>query len=342
MRGNNSFWSKPAPFCFLLIGLGGLIYFFLFNFNTGGKPSFLIEIGKVLCSVAISSGFIGLLLEVKTIKSVILSVLNIILDGDYKLDSYSLTKLHSIKKRIVIAEHNNQFTESELENSIYSLESNINAFITSKYYELDETYCWIEPDEDNKIFRKRIKRKLIIINKYSDNNVFRMTLKLVRDKNDKDVNNWLIFKEFKVFADNCPQPIDLTEEIQNSIKVERLPDDDPSPYTHSLFVEKQLDGNRRLTLTIEYHYYSPMSDFTQTFKSIIPCKEFCHKVFIDGKYDNNWTLAINGFAPLYYPGSDLSDRFKVNVHTKKSGEVVFNNWCLPGTGYVVSLKRINE
>jgi hypothetical protein len=340
-NSNDSFWLKPVPLSFLLIGFGGLIYFFLYNYNTENS-NFLIEIGKVLCSVAISTGFIGLLLEIKTIKSTMLTVLNTILDGDYKLDSYSIQKLHSIKKRIIIAEHNNKFTESELENSIYALEKNINSFITSKYYELDETCCWIEPDEEKKIFKKRFKRKLIICNKYSDGNVFKMTLKLVKAKYDKDYENWLIFKEFKVYTDTSQEPQDLKQQIQDIIKIEELPEDDRSPYTHKLSVERQLDGNQKLTVFIEYQYCSPMTDFTQTFKSILPCEEFCHKVFIDGKYDNNWTFAINGFAPLYYPGSNLSEKFKVDVHTNKSGEVIFNNWCLPGTGYVVSLRRINE
>lgn len=339
---SDSFWLKPVPLSFLLMGLGGLIYFFLFNYNTAGKPHFLIEIGKVLCGVTLSTGFIGLLLEIKTIKSTILSVLNTILDGDYKLDSYSIEKLQAIKKRIIIAEHNNKFSETELENSIYTLETHINAFITSKYYELDETCCWIEPDEQSQVFRKRFKRKLIICNKYSDSNVFKMTLKLVREKQDTDYKNWLIFKEFKVSTDTGQELHDLKDEIQGILKVEELPEDDRSPYTHKLSVEKQLDGNQKLTVYIEYQYYSPMTDFTQTFKSILPCREFCHKVFIEGKYDNNWTFAINGFTPLYYPGSNLSDKFKVNVHTSKSGEVIFNNWCLPGTGYVVSLRRINE
>ncbi|KUO58915.1 MAG: hypothetical protein APF84_14395 [Gracilibacter sp. BRH_c7a] len=344
MRNEDSpgFWLKPVPLGFLLIGLGGLIYFFLFNYSTDSDPNFLIEIGKVLCSVAISSGFIGLLLEVKTIKSIILSVLNTILDGDYKLDSYSIEKLHSIKKRVIIAEHNKKFSEQELENSIYALEDNINTLITNRYYELDETFCWIEPDDEEKIFNKRFKRKLIISNKYSDNNIFKMTLKLVREEDDTDYINWLSFKEFKVYNDTSGDPQDLKEEIQRMIKVEKLPEDDRSPYTHILTVEKQLDGNKKVTVFIEYQYSSPMTDFTQTFKSILPCKEFCHKVFIDGKYDNNWTFAINGFAPLYFPGSNISEKFKVDVHTNKSGEVIFNNWCLPGTGYVVSLRRINE
>lgn len=339
---NYGFWLRPVPLGFLLIGFGGLIYFFLFNYNTGGNPNFLIEIGKVLCSVAISSGFIGLLLEIKTIKSIILSVLNTILDGDYKLDSYSIEKLHSIKKRIIIAEHNKKFSELELDNSIYTLENNINALITNRYYELDETCCWIEPDDEEQLFKKRFKRKLIISNEYGDSNLFKMTLKLLRDEYDTDYDNWLTFKEFKVYTDTSGEPQDLKDEIQRIIRVEKLPEDDRSPYTHKLSVEKQLDGNQILTVFIEYQYSSPMTDFTQTFKSILPCKEFCHKVFIDGKYDNNWTFAINGFAPLYFPGSNLSERFKVDVHTNKSGEVIFNNWCLPGTGYVVSLRRINE
>lgn len=341
-ENKNSFWKQPVPFCFLLIGVSVLIFYLLFHYTDKDHPNVFIEIGKLLCGVAISSGFIGLLLEVATIKSIILDVLNTILDADYKLDSYSIEKLNLIKKRVIIAGHKKLFTESELENSIYTLEYNINKLITSRYYELDETYCWIEPDEDSQVFKKTFKRKLIICNKCNDSNFFKMTLKLIKNK-DTDIGKMLIFKEFKVFVDDRMQePQDLKDEVQRSIKTENLPDDDLSLYTHKLSINKRLDGNKRLTVTMEYCYSAPISDFTQSFKSVLPCKEFCHKIFIKGKYDNNWTFAINGFASLFYPGSDLSDKFKVDVHTNKSGEIIFNHWCLPGTGYVVSLRRINE
>jgi len=297
-----------------------------------------LDIIKLLSSVVISSGFISLLLEISTIKNLVLEVYHSLLKADFDFTYYSNERLRKMRKDIILAEYAKDFLSSEqLNDSIYILEEPLNKLIKNKYQECHESTFWIIPNSYEKIFKKRVKSKYTVYNYFKSEDKIGLQFKVTKNINATDLEkeSWLIINSFMIESTN------LTSEAKQYIKVEDIPKSENSPYTHIIKFSMPLQKYEKYTIQIEYEYDVPMFDIMQSFKLMWPCKTFRHKVYLQGKEASNWALSVNGFASFYYAGSELEDKFKVLPDTEHSVEIFFEGWTLPGAGYVVSLRKIS-
>ena len=303
----------------------------------------LFDVLKVLAGVAISSGVISLLLEISTMKATVLdvnrSLMDNILNADFDLQNYSTDVLDRLHKNIVICKNQNKISLEMLENSIYTVEPYINRLLTGLFHEYHLMTSWITPDEERSVFKKRIQCKYNVINYYELKNEIVLKLAFLQEKaleTDEEKKKKLEITKFRI------NNMDLIEEVPELLFVENISGKYHSVYDYWVVFKKNLQESSCQHVEINYEYEVPITDLTQSYKIMKPCKNFRHKVYLDGGDFNRWQISVSGFASLFYSGSELESSFKVTEDTPHCAEVYFDNWILPGAGYVISLNRKPE
>lgn len=338
------------------LAIGGLIFYFLLTFITGLIPQIktedpflerswiefsrtLVEVLKLLSGVLISSGIISLLLELSTIKDNMLHtykrLVNDILRADFQLDSYSYKVLDDFHIKIIAQKHT-KVPIDQIPNSIYSLEKNLNDLIESRYLDSDEAVYWVTPDSERGVFQKKVRKQYTVINKYKQKNRIDFRLSMAFDEKipEEEKLDKLKITAFKI------NTTDLTEKAKEYLSGYSLPLRSSNIYNYCLAFKMNLQECEKHTITLEYEYEVPISDFSQTQKNLLPCKKLSHQVYLIGKEQQEWSLQMNGFAPFYFMGSDLAGTFEVKQNTLYNVEFHFNQWTLPGAGYVVSFNKL--
>lgn len=294
----------------------------------------VFDIIKLLSGVALSSGFLTLLLEISTVKDVVLDVYNAfmrqVLKANFDLSTYSKETLDNLQKNILIQKNDKKIDAQMLDDSVYVLEKNLNTLLLGLFYKNDDATYRIIPDEERQVFTKKVSISYTIFNYFKLKNN-RIKFELNFDKNgSEDITKKINVTKFVI------NNTDLTLAVSELITPQEIPDKNK----YRVIFEKPLQECLKHDVKIEYEYEVPMTDFTQSFKLLLPCKRFCHKILLDGKDMKNWELTINGFASFFYAESEIEDQFKVLRPTTHNAEIQFNKWILPGAGYVVSFRRV--
>ena len=88
----------------------------------------------------------------------------------------------------------------------------------------------------------------------------------------------------------------------------------------------------------EFEYDVSINDLSQIFRLTHPCKSMTHQIYITNNINNknNWEIHGTAFVSFYCRENN-NNGFHVKQNHSGNIEIQFNNWCIPGAGYVVYL-----
>ena len=343
-KNSTRFWLKPVNFALLLMFLGTTVFtfasiFYPENITNGLKGYILkwfLDIIKLLSGIVISSGFISLLLEISTIKNTVFDVFNRFLNADFDLSNYSIETLRNLHKKIIIQYNKGKLTLDMLNNSVYTLEEHVNSLLTGLSHDFHDVTCYVTPLENENIFIKKFKWRYNIRNDYKLKNKVYFEVSLPFEPSVVDANAKLEKLHITKFAINGT---DLLNEVPKCKKVIDIVDHEHNVYAFKVIFERELQECQTHLIEMDYDIKIPMNDFRQVYRLKLPCKKLTHRIHLDGGDYSKWQLSVSGFAPFFHADSKIEDKFKVFESTKRSAEVLFDNWVLPGAGYVVTFRK---
>lgn len=292
----------------------------------------LHSILNCLGTTLISVGLVSILVELSTIKSVIDEAMKNVLSKNIPLEAYSDEFLNTLKTRITarVSKH----SEERLQESVYKLEPYLLNLTNSLYYEYSILKCTVIPDDTKNLFTKKVFIEYEIINDYGLDNRVKLGVALYDMKPNMTENERLqniTIKEFWVNEDN------LTNDPLVTQKIIPLNPEDPYEYDYMFVFERPLQKCVSHKVKLVYEYITPQKDCTQSWKLKYPCKKTEHTISI--KNNDNWMLRANGFASFYHNTSELGEYYKVDQSVDKCAKIEFNEWAIPGAGYVISFNQ---
>lgn len=280
-----------------------------------------------------SAGLISLFLEISTIKEVVNGALKDILNCNVPLEAYSDDKLRELEVRIAATRLGVE--ENFIKNSVYKMQEKLLLISNGLYYEFYMVKYYITPDEENRVFHKKVCMKYKIVNRFGNDNVIKHNFSLY-DTKDKMTDEERK-KKFKVnkFIINKD---DMASEIEDCIEVIPIEKKENSVYQYNVKFMRKLQKCEEHTVTLEFEYDVPIDDLTQVFKLVLPCKSLEHTMImqnVKGKNQNNkeWKLRASAFTSFYCNQNDESG-FNVEIEPGYV-KVNFRDWAIPGAGYVV-------
>ena len=295
---------------------------------------FLLTAAECLGTTLLSVGLVSLLVEISTINEIVDKAMKHVLDGDVPVDHYSRSHLTKLKDRM--AAQLAEVTETRLKKSAYSLEPHLLELTKGLYYEYHNMSCEIYPKDSSGLFTKKMKIEYKIINHYEIPNCIRLGLSLYDLEENMTDEQRLAGVKIKTFMVNGT---DLRADPLVTKRIQHLDVDGLYEYDYTYLLERPLQTCREHIVKLEYEYDTRQSDLTQTWKLVYPCKKTQHTITIKGT--NEWALKATAFAAFYHMKSTIKDSFKVEQSLDKHTKIEFDEWAVPGAGYVVSYNKIS-
>lgn len=332
-KDNNIKMNFSSKTISIFLTVLGLIMVLVTSFetlkNSTGILKIIISVANSIGLTLISVGLVSILIEISTINSVVNKAIKTVLSDDVPLESYSDGFLGRLKNKISAQLIN--VSINKLQKSVYVLEPELLNLTNSLYYEYHNLHCDVIPDESQHNFLKKCKIEYKIINENNFDNWVKLGLSLYDIKPDMRDEDRLHNVKIKKFYVNETNLID-DPFIEKTINPTHI--DDLYEYDYTYVFKRQLQKCREHKVVLEYEYITTQKDLTQSWKLKYPCKKIEHTITIKGK--NDWRLKANAFASFFHADSKLQNAFKVEQSIDKSAKVEFDNWTIPGAGYVIS------
>lgn len=296
----------------------------------------LFNILEIVGTTSFSAGLVSVIVEISTIKSLVSDALNNVLLGELPLDSYSDNRLEGINN--LIAARRRKINKEFVRHSIYSLEPKLIELLDGLYYEYYFGNYVITPDIERGVFKKQVTLKYEIINKFDKDNKISHLVSFYDTENDMD--NYRRKQKFNVtkFIIN---KTDLSQEVDNYIDIVNITQGSHSTYQYTVKFERELQHCQRHKIHIEFEYEVPIHDITQVFRLTLPCKKIEHAIYMQNgrNGENNWKLHGHAFTSFYCKEEDGENSFRVEQHVDSNIKINFQNWCIPGAGYVIYFSK---
>lgn len=132
---------------------------------------------------------------------------------------------------------------------------------------------------------------------------------------------------------------------KESFEIEDIP-----KQTYQNYYDYKIKSNINLekikvnVVEIIYEYNVPIFDITQSYKITLPCKKLDHEFRIneDCGTREKWTLSASAFTTFFCNQKEYDSKYKVEQSTDDRVKIIFNDWALPGAGYVVTLNKMKK
>lgn len=351
---NKSLWERiefavSAKFFAPIILIIGVSFYILVQYilNTqlemGNEFKMFLEVVKLLAGTLISTGLISLFLNISSVKQSMENTIirtyrefmGNILKANFDLDGYDKEVLEKLKSRIVLHNSKNSVLDATmLENSIYSLEKMLVNFTKGLYIEYHERTTIITPDEGKQVFKKKVMTKYKVVNLFELPNKVEFEFSLMEGTDTS--------KENFYFSNFIINSTDLSKEIDKCVSVETSSEANYNTYKYKVMFCRPLSKCKEHIVKITFEYEVPMFDLTHTYRVSTPCKKLNHNIILDGKEASDWEIIVSGFAPGINDNIEEGKNYIVSLLTSSNAQVNFNDWILPGEGYVIILKKIDK
>ena len=330
---NISFNSKTMSIIIAILGLVLLVITSAIDIKeeTVAVKIFLVNIFESIGLTLLSAGLVSILMEISTVESVVNKAIRNVFSVDVPLDAYSEAHLKKLKDGI--SSHISKRTPDELKQSVYKLEPHLLSLTNGLYYEYHNIRCTVIPQDDKNVFLKKVTMKYKIINEHNLDNKVKIGISLYDYKpnmTEEERLSSVTFNKFKV------NQTDLINNEDVSKTIVPLNSDDSYEYDYRYVFERPLQKCKEHEVLIEYEYITTQNDLTQAWKLVYPCKKTDHTICIKDENSNGWVLKANAFASFYHHTSPLEGKFKVDQAVDNNVKIEFNDWTIPGAGYVVS------
>lgn len=292
----------------------------------------ILDIANTIGNTLFSAGIVSILVEISTIKGIVLDALNKVLQGNIPLDSYSNDILYKLNKNI--AAKRSSVDIEKIGDSIYSMESNLIGLLDGLYYSYYNMSCEITPDEKLGVFKKMFTLDYEIVNDYEKDNQVCYTVQLYNiNDNMTDLEKKKAFNIKKFIINNT----DLSNEVEEYKEVIPITKKH-SPYQYFVRFKRKLQHCKKHKIHLEFEYDIPIEDMSQIFRLTFPCKSMSHEIYVNNENNSKWTVHGTAFVSFY---CEENNDFGFHVTQKHDTnlQISFNNWCIPGAGYVVYLAK---
>lgn len=295
------------------------------------KPS--LDIVLALGTTLFSAGLVSIIIEISTIKGIVSETFNNILTGDLPLSSYSNDTLMHISK--LIAAKCGNVPIDYVSESIYRVEPQLIKMLDGIYYNNYNAVYEIIPDEEQGVFKKCVSLEYEVINKFNKNNTIRHSIALYDSSpNMKDHERKKKYNISKLIINGE----DLSSTAEKYLKIDNI-EERHSIYKYTITFEKKLEQCESNKILIEYTYDVPISDVTQVFRMTVPCKSTTHDIYINtNNCKDKWVLQGAAFVSFYCEENN-NHGFSVKQKHESNLQITFNDWCIPGAGYMVYLSK---
>lgn len=321
-----SFHMSAKAVALLMIAVGFIIT--ICTGDTAATRSVAKGMLDVLGSTLLSAGLVSLLLEISTIKNCVKDAIRDLISGDFPMASLSEDSIQHIYKN-VIAARSGEMSYDQIEKSIYCLEPHLFQERKSAYYESHKAKIVVTPLSN--IILKKVTTTTELRNKYEEQCSvdYAWGFKRQPDSTPDKIKSKLEIKKFIVNGR------DKTETARNKLTLVKS-DDIYEKYPLTLKFSWDVGKSEYTKIEFEYEYSVEIDDAVQSFKLMRPCKLFQHEVHIDGANVDDWALAPTAFASFNCSGHPLEKHFTTERMTSKACRISFDEWTLPGAGYVIS------
>lgn len=347
-----------GTFVFVCIFLGFVIYIgtdYALSLIEKTKFSLVITMVNGISSIAINLvviAFISLLLELTSIKDYIhYMVHQVVIDVEKLISNkytwdYSCLEIDELKqhldlvlmetikkerqkKKIYIFDEN----DSIFAMSHYFLPKLINSFILGEYYEDYNINIRIYIEDESLI-------RFTVTISYIVNNSITKNFKYYAMYPTKKTYKSLHFEQLIICSkDGKDQYFDLTSEINENIKLVNIRD---KHRHHNVYcVESYVDFSSLMCndYYVEYTrtYLKPIKNgvFVHTLSQ--PAKEFQAEIILENDTMSKYKLYGLSFYPYKQVHSQTDLRMKEQNNGPHSLTIHNSNWCLPGTGFSITL-----
>lgn len=292
------------------------------------KP--ILDIVNAIGSTLFSAGIVSVLVEISTIKGLVSDAFDNVLQGNIPFDSYSNKILNKINKQIA-AKRGNVSIE-RVNNSVYSVESKLIELLDGLYYNYYNVTYEITPDETKGVFKKFVTLDYEVINEYNKNNCVSCIIRLYNiNKNMTDEEKKKMF-QIKSFIIN---ETDLSGEVDKYKEIIPIREKH-SEYQYAVKFKRELQQCKSHKIHLEFEYDVPMQDTSQIFRLTYPSKSMCHEIYINNSIEPKWKIHGAAFVSFYCEENN-NHGFHVKQKHDTNLQISFNNWCIPGAGYVAYL-----
>lgn len=107
---------------------------------------------------------------------------------------------------------------------------------------------------------------------------------------------------------------------------------------YAIKFERELQHCKKHTIHLEFEYEVPIYDTSQIFRLTYPCKKMVHEIFVNNENGKPWNIHGAAFVSFYCKENN-EHGFHVKQKLDSNLRIEFNNWCIPGAGYVVYLVK---
>lgn len=312
------------------------------------KKTFVTVIKDLLQSLGttlFSAGLVSVVLEISTVTEVVSKALNSIIAEEFPFRNFSKKRLDDLHKQIAFLRLcENDLDEKAVEDSPYVLEPELLESSKGLYYGYHKASFIITPDDDKKVFRKRVEFDYQIINRLGLENSAKFTVSLICQKDNlsiEEVKSYFKIELFKIEESDKIKSTrrsswkDLTKEAINYINISEVEPQAHSQYKYQIHFEYPLSAKLSNKIRLIYEYQIPQSDITQSYKLNYPSKTLEHEISMSG---DGWEITGDAFTAFYFP--DMYDKeYAVAQTVPTSIRVDFRDWAVPGAGYIVTFLK---
>lgn len=303
------------------------------------------DILQSLGTTLFSAGLVSVVLEISTVTEVVTKALNSIITDQFPFSNFSKKRLEDLHKQIAFLRlSENDLDEKDVEDSPYVLEPELLESSKGLYYGYHKASFIITPDNDKKVFRKRVDFDYQIINKLGLENSAKFTVSLICQKDNLSIDDVKSLFKIELFKIEESDRIrgnrrsiwkDLTKDAINYISISEVEPQAHSQYKYQIHFEYPLSSKLSSKIRIIYEYQIPQSDITQSYKLNYPSKTLEHEISMSG---DGWEITGDAFTAFYFP--DMYDKdYAVAQTVPTSIRVDFRDWAVPGAGYIVTFLK---
>lgn len=293
-----------------------------------------------IATTMIGSAVVSVVLEMSNLRDFVGKALENILGDDFPLNAYSEENLDNFHNMLIANTCSRQIekgtmSKEKIGKTIYSLEPQIRDSITDIYYEYHKSKYAITPDEKNGVFKVEAHLEYMIVNEFNlPNEVDFKTKTYFIDSHITTDPNFEAFKIVKFKINDKP----VRDYEFNTSPIEQA---SAQYYDYKVSIRKSLQKTvKHNKVELDYIYYFPMYDTTQSYKVKHPCKRVEHRfrIYPDTTTKKIWFLHADAFM-AYYCNQKNQEKYVVEQNEGDLVKIDFKDWAFPGSGYVVSMKH---
>ena len=112
-------------------------------------------------------------------------------------------------------------------------------------------------------------------------------------------------------------------------------------YDYKLKIIMNLGHEKSYKVKLNYEFDVPIIDVSQSYKISLPCKSLEHEINIleDKGTGQKWEICAVAFTSFYIKQDEDNSTFSVKQSRDDQATVSFNDWTIPGAGYVMTYKK---